>query len=155
MFALLFYNGSLDLKWFLVGNVVLDVFFILSFVSVAGFKPRSLRSMLTFGNKAVQTPFHKIGFVLHSVFALFIFLALCFVPNIALKSLFSGIVLHLIIDFATHKNEPNPIFYPFSTRKVKTGFMTWNLSNWNVVRPTLQVLSILFLVKYLVFGFIF
>lgn len=155
LFALLLSPGTLDLPWFLVGSFVLDVFFIFSFIQVAGLKPRSLKNMLSFDKRASKTIFHKIGFFGHSIFALFIFLALSFSSNLAVKSLCYGLILHQLIDFAVHKKQPNPIFYPFSSKRYPMGFMTWELSNKVLVLRALQILSVLFLLKYFLFGFIF
>ncbi len=155
LFALLLSPGTLDLGWFMLGNVVLDVFFILSFIQVAGFRPRGLSEMSKFNNKAGKTFFHKIGYLGHSLLATGVFLALSLLPSLTVKSLCYGLLLHQIIDLATHREQPNPIFYPFSMWRPKMGFVTWDLRNWNIIRPTLQLLSVLFLLKYLIFGFIF
>lgn len=154
LFGLVFYNSSLNLTWFLVGNVVLDVFFIFSFLQVAGFRPRSLNSMRTFDEQAEQTFFHKIGWFGHGFPAMILYIALSFFVNIQIKSLLFGMILHQLVDLCTHKNEPKPLWLPFSSKKNEIGFMTSDARNMKIFVPSIIFTIILLVLKYGIFGFI-
>lgn len=152
--GLLFYNSKLDLTWFLIGNVFLDFFFVFSFLRVAGFKPRTLKGMLGFESKAVKTWFHQIGWFGHGFPAVILFSALCFFVGFKTKSFLLGMILHDLVDFITHKNEPKPLWLPFSKKYNELGLFNGAMTNMKTVIVTVIVLLILLLLKYLLFGFI-
>jgi len=154
LIALIIFNPYLSLPWFLLGSILFDIFFIISFTSVAGLKPRSLKSMLTFENKASKTVWHKIGYIGHGLPAMLIFLLFFIFGNKQISSLAIGIVFHQVIDLMTHKAQPNPLMYPISLKRYSIGFAEWSIQNKERVFQGLLVVIALLTIKYGLFGFI-
>ncbi|HVY01230.1 MAG TPA: zinc dependent phospholipase C family protein [Candidatus Nanoarchaeia archaeon] len=152
--GLLFYNGKLDLTWFLIGNIFLDFFFIFSFLKVAGFKPRTLKGMLKFESKAIQTWFHQIGWFAHGFPAVILFGILSFFVGFKAKSFLLGLIAHDLVDFITHKDEPKPLWLPFSKKYNNIGLFNGAMTNPKAVVFTVIVLLVLLFLKYKIYGFV-
>jgi hypothetical protein len=134
---------------FIIGNIFPDIFFVISFLQLGSYQ--KIQAELEHERK-VQTFFmHKIGYVFHGLPAFVLVLFSSIIATGAMQLFMIGIALHQFIDFLTHKKHPNPLLYPFTSKRYPVGIIHWSLKKHWMVGTSISILIgvIKFLQQYL------
>ncbi len=155
LFGLLISNQHFSLFWLLFGSILPDFCFVASFLMACGFSKSRISAELVEEKKVRRLFVHKLGYVLHGLPCALVCLSGAILISGALQSLFVGLLSHQILDFCTHKERPNPMLYPFTSRRIQIGIVGWSVKKKCLYTVGLLILLCLLLIKKLTFGFIF